>query len=192
MLIRSSANNSQNDDQLIAAFKQYGDHAVIEILFNRYCQLVFAVAMKYLHNEDEAKDTVIEVFEKVPADLKRYAIQSFSSWLYIVTKNLCYHKLKKAKKDAPVELSENRLAEIANEASDDYAFTEEVLLEHLEESLLSLNAEQQLCIRLFYLEKKSYEEVEQQTGFSYKEVKSHIQNGKRNMKNYLKKYLPST
>ena len=36
-----------------------------------------------------------------------------------------------------------------------------------------------------YLENKSYREIADITGYSMKEVKSHIQNGKRNLKNYL-------
>jgi RNA polymerase sigma-70 factor (ECF subfamily) len=35
---------------------------------------------------------------------------------------------------------------------------------------------------LFYLEKKSYQEISEETGFSMMQVKSYIQNGKRNLK----------
>ena len=35
---------------------------------------------------------------------------------------------------------------------------------------------------LFYLEKKSYQDITEQTGYSLLKVKSHIQNGKRNLK----------
>ena len=49
-------------------------------------------------------------------------------------------------------------------------------------ALLQLNKEQQLCVTLFYLEKKSYQEITEQTGYSLMQVKSHIQNGKRNLK----------
>ena len=36
---------------------------------------------------------------------------------------------------------------------------------------------------------KSYEEIEDLTGFNYNQVKSYIQNGKRNMKIYLSRIL---
>jgi len=52
----------------------------------------------------------------------------------------------------------------------------------LEQALQHLNAEQQQCVILFYLEKKSYQEITEQTGYSLLQVKSHIQNGKRNLK----------
>ena len=49
-------------------------------------------------------------------------------------------------------------------------------------ALLELNPEQQLCVTLFYLEKKSYQEIADSSGFTMMQVKSHIQNGKRNLK----------
>ena len=36
--------------------------------------------------------------------------------------------------------------------------------------------------KLFYLEKKTYTEIMQETGFNFMQVKSYIQNGKRNLK----------
>jgi RNA polymerase sigma-70 factor (ECF subfamily) len=45
---------------------------------------------------------------------------------------------------------------------------------------------------LFYLEKKSYQEIAENTGFTLMQVKSHIQNGKRNLKLLLDKKLNKT
>jgi len=50
-----------------------------------------------------------------------------------------------------------------------------------------LNKEQKQCLTLFYLEKKTYQEVAEITGFTPMQVKSHIQNGKRNLKILLEK-----
>jgi RNA polymerase sigma-70 factor (ECF subfamily) len=55
-------------------------------------------------------------------------------------------------------------------------------LELLSLAMLQLNKEQQVCVTLFYLEKKSYQQVAVETGFTMMQVKSHIQNGKRNLK----------
>jgi RNA polymerase sigma-70 factor (ECF subfamily) len=49
----------------------------------------------------------------------------------------------------------------------------------------SLNPDQRLCVSMMYLEDKSYKDIADQTGYTLNEVKSHIQNGKRNLKNYL-------
>jgi RNA polymerase sigma-70 factor (ECF subfamily) len=50
------------------------------------------------------------------------------------------------------------------------------------ESLEELGKEQKLCVILFYLEKRSYQEIALSTGYSLMQVKSYIQNGKRNLR----------
>jgi RNA polymerase sigma-70 factor (ECF subfamily) len=173
----------------MAEYRQSGNMVCIEVLFNRYCELVFGVALKYLQNQAESKDAVVDIFEKVPSDLMKYDIKNFSHWIYTVTKNHCFHLLKKR----PHHLSADRLdyitplnTDAADEESIDFG---KLLGGNLEEALQSLNSAQQTCVRLFYLEEKSYEEIQKATGFNYNQVKSHIQNGKRNLKIYLSKFL---
>ena len=65
----------------------------------------------------------------------------------------------------------------------------DLTLELMETSLKELNPEQLQCVTLFYLEKKSYQEITESTGFSMLQVKSYIQNGKRNLKILIEKKL---
>lgn len=51
--------------------------------------------------------------------------------------------------------------------------------------MTSLSAEQHLCISLFYFDGKTYKEIAAATAFSEKQVKSHIQNGRRRLKQAL-------
>lgn len=64
----------------------------------------------------------------------------------------------------------------------DDAADKETTYKNLEEAIKKLKDEQRICIELFYLQEKSYKEVADQTGLSMLNVKSHIQNGKRNLK----------
>jgi RNA polymerase sigma-70 factor (ECF subfamily) len=64
-------------------------------------------------------------------------------------------------------------------------------LELMEATLQELNAEQKRCVTLFYLEKQSYQQIAVTTGFTIMQVKSHIQNGKRNLKILMDKKLNS-
>ncbi len=66
---------------------------------------------------------------------------------------------------------------------------DELLLKDLAEALKHLHPEQQTCIRMFYLEKKSYQSIARATGYSLLQVKSYIQNGKRNLRLLLEKKL---
>lgn len=187
-LIRSSAKNSKTDEQLVTEFKKTGDVQCIEILFNRYSHLVFAVSMKYLHGREESKDAVIDIFEKIPDDIRKYQIERFSSWIYTVTRNHCFHLLKK-RKGIQSEESIEQLAVEEPVLSTEEADLNQRLTEHLEESLSSLNEEQRTCVSMFYLEEKSYDEIQRATGYSYNQVKSFIQNGKRNLRIYLQRFL---
>ena len=59
------------------------------------------------------------------------------------------------------------------------------ILELMNRALHELSEDQKRCVTLFYLEKVSYQEIASRTGFSLMQVKSNIQNGKRNLRNYL-------
>ena len=188
-MFRTKLRNLKNDEELVAEFRQTNDMQCIEILFNRYSELLFAVSMKYLHNEDESKEAVLEIFSKLPGHLMKYEIKNFGSWIYTITKNYCFHFLKTRKFHLPEEAL-NHLARGTPPAPDfDEIDYDKILHDHLSESLDILNKEQRLCIDLFYFGDKSYEEIQAETGFTYMQVKSHIQNGKRNLRIYLDKFL---
>ena len=57
-----------------------------------------------------------------------------------------------------------------------------VHLPNLSKAMEQLNEEQKICIDLFYIKEQSYKEITEQTGFDLNQVKSYIQNGKRNLK----------
>ncbi|MBS1743793.1 MAG: sigma-70 family RNA polymerase sigma factor [Bacteroidetes bacterium] len=143
--------------------------------------LLFGVCMKYLKNEEEAKDAVQQVFLKVIGELRKYKVEYFKTWLYMVAKNHCLMKLRDKGKYTQ-ELNEHTIAATADSTEITKAKEKDHTLELLSVALLKLNKEQQLCVTLFYLQKKSYQQVAEETGFSLLQVKSHIQNGKRNLK----------
>ena len=60
-------------------------------------------------------------------------------------------------------------------------------LKALHHCLEKLPEEQRTSITRFFLEEMSYADIVEQTGFTLNNVKSYIQNGKRNLKNCIKK-----
>ena len=87
-----------------------------------------------------------------------------------------------------VEVKETIAAETEEPDKENLMLTEKTY-DYLDEALKELNAEQQLCVTLFYLQKRSYTEIAAETGFSMMQVKSNIQNGKRNLKLLLEKKI---
>ena len=59
---------------------------------------------------------------------------------------------------------------------------DEQMLEQMKQSLPKLKEGQRICVELFYLKGKSYQEIANETRYSLNEIKSYIQNGKRNLK----------
>lgn len=137
--------------------------------------------MKYFKNGEAAKDAVQQVFYKVIRDIDKYEVTHFRSWLYMVAKNHCLMELRK-KGIRTMGLEENNHFVPGTENMAELLKEKEHQLNRMQEALEALNEPQKNCIMLFYLEKKSYREVAALTGFSETQVKSHIQNGKRNLK----------
>ena len=142
--------------------------------------------MKYLKNEEAAKDAVQQIFLKAITELQKYKVDYFKSWLYMVAKNHCLMKLR----DKHVFVDVADAKPLAEDSFDMAALQDkEKILTLIEECLNDLNAEQKTCVTLFYLEKKSYTQIVDETGFTMMQVKSHIQNGKRNLKILVEKKM---
>jgi RNA polymerase sigma-70 factor (ECF subfamily) len=60
-------------------------------------------------------------------------------------------------------------------------------LVRLEFCLATLHADQKQAVEFFYLQGKCYNEIVELMGQEWKQVRSHIQNGRRNLKNCMDK-----
>ena len=175
-----------SDVEIISTYKNTGDKQLIGILFERYAHLVYGVCYKYVKDKEVCRDATLFIFEKLFVDLKKYEVTNFSSWLHSVARNYCFAYMKTAGRD--VSLDEITLDNLADH--NDKNQEDELIKKHLSklpEALAAINDEQQTCVRLFYLNNKSYVEIAEQTGYSLNQVKSFIQNGKRNLRIYLTK-----
>ncbi|MEI9919633.1 MAG: sigma-70 family RNA polymerase sigma factor [Bacteroidota bacterium] len=180
MFIRQKS-SSLSDADLLSQFRATQDLTLVSELFGRYTSMIYGVCLKYLKDRDDAKDAVMQVFEKLPSTLKAHEIANFKSWLYVTTRNHCLMQIRARKtkitQEIGPELMENELAlhpEEEGELESD--------LSKMEKCIDQLDAPQQQCVRLFYLEEKCYKDVSAATGFDLNKVKSYIQNGKRNLK----------
>ncbi len=152
-------------------------------LYERYAHLVLGVCFKYLKDAEAAKDATQQIFIKLLEDLKRFEIVHFKAWLMQVTRNFCLMQLRQS---IPVVNNVVPLPDNMEFEEEMHPLPErEVLLDQLEAAVEALNAEQRTCISLFYQHKMTYSSIAVKTGYTVMEVKSHIQNGRRNLKNKL-------
>ncbi len=181
--------NHMSDQELLDRFHADHNNEWLGILLERYTLLLLGVCMKYLKNEDDAKDSVQQVFLKVIQELQKYRVEYFKSWIYMVAKNHCLMKLRDSQGKIAKEINEQVMA--APEAQDDRQtlMDNELALDVMEVSLKELSTEQEQCVTLFYLQKRSYQDISEITGYSMLQVKSYIQNGKRNLRILIERKL---
>lgn len=174
--------SSLTDQELITHYKKKRDQKYFAELFTRYSHLIMGVCIKYLKNTEAAKDGVMNLYESISEKLITNEVANFGGWIYVVTKNYCLGELRKQAKEGTVEnsLTESMEFEIQPHHTNDYSLEQQIVA--LEKCIEELNKEQEKCVSLFYLKKKSYREVTNLTGFELNKVKSNIQNGKRNLK----------
>ena len=177
------------DKELLEKYYCDGNNQWLGILLQRYTLLLLGVCMKYLKNEEEAKDSVQQIFMKAITEVNKYKIEYFKSWLYMVAKNYCLMKIRDSHGKIPIELNDNVAANHPDTDNLHELFDKDITLTYIEEGLLHLNEEQKQCVTLFYLQKQSYNQITAVTGFTTLQVKSFIQNGKRNLKIFVEKKL---
>jgi len=188
--VNPKLNQHISDQELLEKFYADRDNQWLGILLERYTLLLLGVCMKYLKNEELARDSVQQIFLKAITELQKYRVEYFKSWVYMVAKNHCLMQLRDKPGKNIVEIKESIAAE-ADETDKESLLLNEKTYEYMGEALKELNADQQLCVTLFYMEKKSYQQITEQTGYSLMQVKSHIQNGKRNMRILIEKKMSS-
>ncbi len=177
------------DGEFVAAYQATGDLETLGELYERHIDMVYAVCYNYLRDEAESQDAVMHLFEQLITDLKRHEVQNFRSWLHTVARNYCLMQLRARR----VYVSDTELTDedddgarptingLITEADSDGPDLE-YHIEQMHACLKTLPAAQQNCLDLFYLQQKSYAEVAQLTGYDIKQVKSYLQNGRRNLK----------
>jgi RNA polymerase sigma-70 factor, ECF subfamily len=174
-----------SDEDLLKEFTATGDPEVAGRLYSRYMPLVYGVCLKYLKNREDSKDAVMQIFEKLVAEIPKQRIENFRSWLHVVTKNYCLMQLRSRK------ASDQHMTEWM---TDQTVFMEYGTILHpidedgpvldiaLADCIEKLKGEQRQCIKLFYYENKCYNEIAKNLDLDEKKVKSHLQNAKRNLK----------
>ena len=166
-----------SDDELLKAFIRTSGQELLGQLYVRYIPLV----LKYLRKTEDAEDAVHNIYEELTRKIHRHSIENFKTWLYSVAKNHCLQVLRREKRqifeemDPPVMDSDN--FEHLLDADED--MEKEKALNYC---MTTLPKEQRQCIIHFFFEDFSYADMVEKTGYTSNQVKSYIQNGKRNLK----------
>lgn len=173
--------NRYTDQELLRKYAEEDDLQYLGAALERYTRLLLGVALKYVQDIHTAQDLVQQVFLKALEKLPKKEL-NFGGWLYTVMRNECFDYLKKKETTTYAELKD--LSDGADGESEaqhkhwERALKEERLLATLQD----LKEDQRRALDFFYLQNKSYQEIAEICGWSLGDVKTHIQNGKRNLK----------
>lgn len=170
-----------DDEVLLRRYRDTGDMTVLGKLYEAYAEMVYYVCMRYLKDSERSKDAVMQIFEELIHKVNKQEIQRFGNWLYVLSRNHCLMQLRAEKNRHHVSIDEFVEFTLAVHPAGE-AEEKERQLTALEQCMERLPEKQKRSVDLFFLNEKCYKEIADSTGYSLKEVKSYIQNGKRNLK----------
>ncbi|WP_437919162.1 RNA polymerase sigma factor [Sphingobacterium sp. LRF_L2] len=171
-----------SEKELLILYRQKGEIEILGKLYAPYMSLLYGLCFKYLQDQDASQDAVMQIFEQLTEKLRVHEVENFKSWLYVFARNFCLMELRKNKQRVFVDIEEHLSETESRLDKGDEKRWEERDFEQMEECLTSLQENQSRCVRLFYLEQKCYKEIADELGMDLNQVKSFIQNGKRNLK----------
>ncbi|HMC97584.1 MAG TPA: sigma-70 family RNA polymerase sigma factor [Flavobacteriales bacterium] len=178
MFLRRKAIAAASDEALVRALRD-GHQASLGDLWDRYAHLLFGVCMKYLKDTEQSKDQVVELFTALPELLRKHEVERFRPWVHTVMRNRCLMALRSGRNGQHVP--DDLLHDVEQDDAAE-ALSHESTLQQLERAIEQLNDRQRTCIRLFYLERQSYQQVAERTSQPLDQVRSHLQNGRRNLR----------
>ena len=193
-------NSEASDEHLAARFRDSGDPEALGELYGRYLDLVYGLCLQYLRDGGRAEDAAMDIYEQLHTKLRAHAVDHFRPWLYRLARNHCLMILRRSASHltrdsvsvptyAGADLADMQIGDLLHQDGDDgdAALARERDLDALEACREELPAEQATCIRRFYLEGASYHTIAVERGLPVGRVRSHLQNGRRNLKKCLER-----
>jgi RNA polymerase sigma factor (sigma-70 family) len=180
-----SRKNSANDEELVKNYFLTGNKTLVGDLFERHVKTVYGVCLFYFRDNEKSKDCVMQIFEKLLVDLRKTEVKNFKAWLGFVVRNYCISELRKNKGKyfLPETYLDFEVMDSNLEQEEQISrINDELMLEQLKDCLSKLKENQRICVEAFYLKGLSYQQISETTNLTTNEVKSFIQNGKRNLK----------
>jgi RNA polymerase sigma factor (sigma-70 family) len=177
----AGASDNPEDQELVAAYQSSSDLKILAQLYQRYLDLLYGVCLKYLGEAESAKDAVMDIFEELAQKLLKHEVTYFRGWVYTLAKNHCLMKLRSSSRLKISSFDPDHM-QTAEELHLNDRVRKEEQLGQLSKCIETLSTDQRAVVELFYLQNKCYKEIETITGLQWNKVRSHIQNGRRNLK----------
>lgn len=170
-----------SDLELVDRFRRFGDRNSFDRLVERHQRWVHGVCARILRSDDLARDAAQEVFTRALTRIETWRGDNFPGWLKAIAVNCALTIVDREKRWAPLDQAPDAPGPGLN--------PEQLLLssqrsERARALVARLPEKQRIVFVMKYIDGCSYEDIERLTGFDGKEVKSYLQNARRNFSNW--------
>ena len=184
----------RTDSELVEAFRAKDQGAYIELV-ERYTEKAHNLAVRITRSREDAEEILQDVFITVFNKIDSFKGESaFSSWLYRVTVNTAFMKLRKRKKHASVELDESLPStngwtmDRSDSCDINYMTSRHQLRQELEQAISKLPDEYKLIFVLRDVDGLSNQEVGEVLSLSVPAVKSRLHRSRSMLRKRLMKF----
>lgn len=192
---KSSAPLEVTDAQLVDSFRAGDKDAFVELL-NRYSEKVHNLSIRITRSEEDAEEVLQDVFVTVYNKIDKFEGKSaFSSWLYRITVNTSFMKLRKRKQNNSISIEEvspgirDNWVGLRSDASDmNYICSRHELRDELEKAIAKLPEEYRVIFVLRDVDGLSNQEVGEILSLSVPAVKSRLHRSRLMLRKRLQKF----
>lgn len=168
-----------------------GDEAGFNFLYEETYKSKYYLALKYMQNEEEAKDVVQDAYIRAFCKINTLENpEKFAAWLGMIVANTAKNALQKKNPMLFSEIAGNQeedefeyqIEDESIENQPEIAYSQRETQELVHELIDSLSEEQRICILMFHIEGQSISEIAESLGCSENTVKSRLNYGRKNIK----------
>ncbi len=182
-----------DDSSLIALYAQTSNQEYLEELVHRYVPFIKRICNRYFPLREDAEDMCMRVLEVFLANLENADKGRFAAWLRAICLNECLMELRAQRRmryriRPESYLEFKRPLETSSAPAQVHYSARKPSWVLLNRELKGLPRPQRDCLELYYYQEYSYREICEEKGMTYNQVKSYMQNGRRNLRRRLKKH----
>ncbi|NOW94989.1 RNA polymerase sigma factor [Mucilaginibacter sp. SG564] len=174
--------NKLSDNDLLAQVK-LGDKAAFTEIYDRYNGLLYLFALKRIHDREEAKDLIHELFLKLWTDhqLINDTI-NLRAYLYTSLKNRIINSFTRQRVESRYIDSFQHYLDTVDSGTTDHLVRHNDLLAFIESEIANLHPRTRLVFELSRKTNLSRKEIAQKLDISEETVKSHMHNALKILK----------
>ena len=169
--------------QLIEACKQNSRRAQLK-LYNKYCEGMYYVALRFMKDSMEAEDAMQEAFIKAFSKLHQFNGEvTFGAWLKKIVINKCLDKLK-AKRMELVAINEQVMGSVEEE--ENWQVDDRIGIEEVKQEIDRLPEKYKYPLMLFLIEGYDHEEISEILDITQVASRTLVHRGKKKLQEELK------